>query len=247
MPLVLDEYVFAHFLVLTRVGACLTVYPGTSSARVPVRVRLQLALMVSLLITPVISRPDILKDVTPGDMLSLTALEILAGTALGLMVRIFLVALEFAFNAVSSFVGLSSLAHAADGEEMMPSLVSLITVFAVLLFLITDLHRVALMSVAASFDAVPIGGVLPARVHLREVVDVLASSFLLALQLMGPFLVYAIVINLAFGILGKFVPQIPSYFISMPFTITGGLLLLYFLVGQIQLTFNAALVSAATR
>ena len=211
------------------------------------RVRLQLALMVSLLVTPVISRPDILKDITPGDMLSLTALEILAGTILGFMMRIFLAALEFAFNAVASFVGLSSLAPGADGEEMTPSLVNLINVFAVLLFFITNLHHGGLMALVAAFDAMPIGSTLPTQVHLREFVDVLAASFLLTLQLIGPFLVYAIVVNLAFGILSKFVPQIPSYFISVPFVITGGLLLLYFLVGQIQLAFNSALASAVTR
>ena len=34
--------------------------------------------------------------------------------------------------------------------------------------------------------------------------------------------------NLAIGLLNKLTPQIPIYFISLPFVITGGLILTYF-------------------
>jgi flagellar biosynthesis protein FliR len=50
------------------------------------------------------------------------------------------------------------------------------------------------------------------------------------LRLSSPFLAYALVVNLLLGLLNKLTPQIPVYFVSLPFVLTGGLLLLYFAI-----------------
>ena len=65
----------------------------------------------------------------------------------------------------------------------------------------------------------------------------LRSASLLSLQVCSPFLVFGITINFVFGILNKLAPQIPVYFISAPFVIGGGLLLLYFLSDDILAIF----------
>jgi flagellar biosynthetic protein FliR len=62
-----------------------------------------------------------------------------------------------------------------------------------------------------------------------NVVGALASACLLALQVCAPFLAFGITINFVFGILNKLAPQIPVYFVSTPFVVGGGLLLMYFL------------------
>jgi flagellar biosynthetic protein FliR len=58
------------------------------------------------------------------------------------------------------------------------------------------------------------------------------------LQLSAPFLVYGIVANLLFAILGKLVPQVPSYFISGPFIALGGLALLYLASAEMVVVFG---------
>jgi flagellar biosynthesis protein FliR len=50
------------------------------------------------------------------------------------------------------------------------------------------------------------------------------------LRLASPFLVYALIVNLMLGLINKLTPQIPVYFVSLPFVLTGGLLLLYFAI-----------------
>lgn len=67
---------------------------------------------------------------------------------------------------------------------------------------------------------------------LIQVADRLSEAFLIALRLSGPFVVYGIILNLAIGITNKLTPQIPVYFISLPFILAGGLLLLYFTAGD---------------
>ena len=40
------------------------------------------------------------------------------------------------------------------------------------------------------------------------------------------------IVNFAFGLTNKLTPQIPVYFISLPFVIAGGLFVLYFTLGE---------------
>ncbi|MBX4377834.1 flagellar biosynthetic protein FliR, partial [Mycobacterium tuberculosis] len=48
------------------------------------------------------------------------------------------------------------------------------------------------------------------------------------IRIAAPFIVFAIVVNIAVGLINKLTPTIPVYFISMPFVLAGGLMLLYF-------------------
>jgi flagellar biosynthetic protein FliR len=63
---------------------------------------------------------------------------------------------------------------------------------------------------------------------------------MLAVQISAPFIVFTVGINFLFGIMNKFTPQIAVYFISMPFVIMGGLLLLYFTIGEVLIVFMKA-------
>ena len=55
---------------------------------------------------------------------------------------------------------------------------------------------------------------------------------MLCLRIASPFVVYAVIVNFAIGLMNKMTPQIPIYFISMPFVIAGGLVLLGIAVGD---------------
>jgi flagellar biosynthetic protein FliR len=71
-------------------------------------------------------------------------------------------------------------------------------------------------------------------------VDTLSGSFLIVLQITGPFILFALLFNLALGLINKLVPQIPVYFVSSPFVAAGGLVLLQFLIKPTLALFVAA-------
>ena len=48
------------------------------------------------------------------------------------------------------------------------------------------------------------------------------------LRLASPFIVYGLLFNLTIGFINKLTPQMPIYFISAPFIIFAGLILVYF-------------------
>ena len=87
--------VLAAFVVFSRVGACLLLMPGFSSPRIPVQVRLFIAVAVALALTPLqieAIRP-IVADGQPMHLLRLMGSELFIGAAIGLFGRVFFTAL----------------------------------------------------------------------------------------------------------------------------------------------------------
>jgi flagellar biosynthetic protein FliR len=226
------EVVLATFLLFCRIGACLMVMPGFSSPRIPMRVRLFVAIAVTLGLAPLLVT-KVQAALPPGDspvvVLGLIGSETLVGAIIGLMGRMFFLALQFAGASITMLVGLSNTADAMIEEtEPVAAITSLITLTAVVLLFVTDLHWEVVRALVESYAAVPVAVPLPEKFGLIKLVDALADSFLLALRISAPFIVYSLTINLMFGILGKLTPQIPVYFISIPFVLAGGGVILYF-------------------
>jgi flagellar biosynthetic protein FliR len=78
---------------------------------------------------------------------------------------------------------------------------------------------------------------------LVDVTDTLSDSFFLVLRLGSPFVAYAILVNLTIGFVNKLTPQIPVYFISLPFVIAGGMIMFYFAVGTLLSLFADSFVT----
>ncbi len=70
-----------------------------------------------------------------------------------------------------------------------------------------------------------------------RVVDQVGDAFTLGLRITAPFVIYAIIVNLAAGFVNKLTPTIPVYFIATPFVMFGGLLMLYYLGGEILMQY----------
>ena len=65
----------------------------------------------------------------------------------------------------------------------------------------------------------------------------------MSLQVCAPFFVYSLVINFLVGVANKLTPQIPVYFISMPFVLVGGLLLMHASIDEALRLFMSAFIS----
>lgn len=246
MAVALDAYAISVFLVLCRIGAFLIVVPGLSSARVPGRVRLFFAIALSMVVTPLVAEPGILDRNDGAMLLRLIFAESIAGATIGLVARIYIAALEFMGAAIASYMGLYSMGSAIDHEGPSPAVASLITLLATLLIFVMDLHQLLIATVIETYVTMPIGVMPSHQAGIRLLVDTLAAAFLLALQISGPFVIYGVVVNIMFGLVGKLVPQVPSYFVSVPFLAYGGLLLIYFAIAEMlpifMRAFRAALV-----
>lgn len=222
------ETLLVPMLVFCRVGACFLVLPGISSERIPVQMRLFAAIAVALALTPLVYelvRPA--AGEAPGNLLAMVGVETLTGILLGFLVRILFFALEFAATAMANFAGFGSVfSHAVDNNDPSSPYSSLVTTPAVVLFFITDQHVNVIRMLQRSYATLNVGLTIAAPPNLQMIVTTCDSAFRLTLQLSAALVVYSLTVNLAFGFLNKMVPQIPIYFVSTPFVVLGGLLIL---------------------
>ena len=222
------------FLAFCRIGGCLMLMPGFSSARVPVHVRLFIAVAVTLALSPLLV-PVLraaLPQVAPDAMLALIVSETVVGALIGLMGRLFFLALQFMATAAAMFIGLSNTGAPIEDTEPVPAFAALITLTATLLFFLADQHWEVLRALIGSYSALPVTEPLAAAFSLAKLTDAATSAFLLALQISAPFIVYALLINFMVGIANKLTPQVPVYFVSVPAVLAGGFILLYFTIGE---------------
>lgn len=243
MPEAVD-YPVGAMLILCRIGTTLMIAPGFSTARVPARVRLYVALALALAMTPTVLGDQEIRPGGSGPLIRMVFAECVVGAVIGLVCRFYLGPLEFMCNAIANYIGLSALSAGIDHDEPASPLTTLITMVATLLVLIMELHQLLIETVLQSYSSIPLGVVADPQFGIRMLSAALGSAFVTSLQISGPFVVYAILVNLLFGLLGKVIPQVPSYFVSLPFLLMGGLFYLYLMLPEMLKIFFDAFAAA---
>ena len=243
------ETILVVFVLFCRIGGCLMLMPGFSSSRVPVQVRLFVAVSVTLALTPLLlpTVNSAVPNFQPPTVMRLIVSETLIGGLIGLIGRLFYMALQFMASAAAQLSGFNPVGGAPiEDTESLPPLATFITLTATVLLFVTDQHWEVLRALLASYSVLPVNEPMAADLGLARLADAFSSTFILALQISSPFIVYAFIINLMVGIANKLVPQVPVYFISTPFVLAGGLLLLYFTIGEALRLFIAGFIAWLT-
>jgi flagellar biosynthesis protein FliR len=112
-----------------------------------------------------------------------------------------------------------------------------LTMTGVTLVFATDLHYLVITALDDSYTlfapgAVPLTGDMAAHITAMA-----AGAFRIGVQLSAPFLVFGLLFNLGLGILSRMMPQMQVFFIGLPLSIIGGLMLLFLVVGAMMVTF----------
>nr|WP_249157083.1 flagellar biosynthesis protein FliR [Bradyrhizobium sp. KB893862 SZCCT0404] len=218
------------FIVFCRIGACLMFVPGYSSVNVPAQVRLFIALVTTFALTPILIAvvKPLTENVAPLSLALLIGSEILVGSVIGLGGRVFFLALQTMATVMASAIGLSNIPGTPVADtDPAPALVPLIMASVTTLFFMTDQHWQVLRGLMNSYDVWHPGSRIGGSMPLDQLVGRLSEAFVLTLRIASPFIVYSVIVNFAVGLLNKLTPAIPVYFISVPFVLFGGFLLLY--------------------
>lgn len=232
MTLVLQSIIIAAFLAFCRVGTCFMLMPGLSSARVPLQIRLFVAVAATgAVLIHLWDRIVPFATREPAVLLVMIASEALIGALIGLMARLYVLALQFMATAIANLVGYTALGGAGiDEPDPQAALGSIISFSALMLLFVFDFHHEIIKALVMSYEMAPVDSLFNAQSALVDLTDTISESFLVMIRLGSPFIAYAILVNLGLGFINKLVPQIPVYFISLPFVIAGGLIILYFAV-----------------
>ena len=243
MTQVTSEILLGIFLIFCRVGGCLLIAPGFSSNRIPLQVRLFIALTTSLALAPVLlgKVQDGVTTQIPATMLVSIGSELLTGLLIGLLARVYFLALQTMLSAVAMALGLGGMPGTPiDEAEPLPPISSFIMMAATAILFLSDLHWELYRGLVASYARLPMGEGFGMRLSLTQLVDQIGVAFILALRISSPFIVYSVIVNLAVGLTNKLAPQIPVYFLATPFVMIGGLLVMYFAAHDYVLLFMEA-------
>lgn len=222
--------VLAFFLAFCRIGGCFMVLPGFSSFRVPLQIRLFTAVALSMALTPLLWDALYPRVQNPGTTyIFIIFSELMIGVTFGMIARFIVLGLQFCGTVVQMVIGFNTAGGMSVIEaEQEGQLTALITLTGVLILFMTDFHHVVIKALIGSYTFMPLGEPFQPRMALVTLTDTLSSTFMVMLRLASPFIIYGLVFNLAIGLVNKLAPQIPIYFISIPFILLGGLGLFYF-------------------
>ena len=209
--------------------------PGLSSARVPMQIRLLIAVALSLALAPLLldAVQRGLAGVTPPQRPLLIGRELLIGLSIGLTGRFFLLALQFAATLIANLIGLAGIPGVPMEEaESGSPLATFASTAAVMIMLGLGLHIEMIGAIVESYGVMPLELGLRPEWLLSNAVDALSETSMLALRLSAPFVAYGIVVNVAIGLANRFAPHISIYHATTGAVMLGGFLLLYLLAAD---------------
>lgn len=234
----------AFMIAFARVGALVMLLPGLGERALPVRQRLAVAVMLTLLVLPGVREA---LAAQPGWAVGRLMAEMMIGLSLGLAARLALAAMEVAGPLISQTLGLS-MAMVLDPlrGQQGDVITGLLRMLGVVLIFATDLHHVALAGIVGSYEALPVGAAPGSADLLALVVRLTGEVFHMGLKIAAPFLVFGLVFNFGLGLASKLAPQLQLFFLAMPAAILlglGALVLVLGLTGQQFTQFMGAVLA----
>ena len=218
----LDSWLTALFWPLARVLAVLAVAPVLGTTRIPVRVRIGLAVGIVIVLVPTLPAPP---AVAPGSAagLLILATQVVIGIAIGFALRLVFTAVEMAGDLMGLQMGLGfAMFYDPGNVQHTPILGQFMGLLATLTFLAINGHLMVISALAESFAALPID-TQPVGTNLFELLSRQgAIVFVAGLQLALPLVVTMLVVNLALGVLTRAAPQLNIFAVGFPVTLAVG-------------------------
>ncbi|MEP2717380.1 flagellar biosynthetic protein FliR [Pseudophaeobacter sp.] len=215
---------FWHFaIIFLRVGAMTSVLPAFGEQYVPMQVKLGIAVAFTFVVAP--AMPLFTEPETPLHFASLAASEAVIGLALGMGVRLFVMGLQIAGTIAAQSTSLSQVLGNI-GADALPAIGGVLLVSGLALAVMMGLHvRVAELLIY-SYQIFPLGEYPAAAGFSEWGVYRIAQTFYMGFTLAAPFLITALIYNLALGVINRAMPQLMVIFIGAPVITLGGLFIL---------------------
>jgi flagellar biosynthetic protein FliR len=229
----------AFMLVFARVGAMVMLLPGLGETNIPVRIKLAIALLLTLIILP-LHRTDYHVSLDAlSALLVLMVYEIMIGIVLGATARVTLSALQVAGAVVAQQLGLgfaTSVDPTTQGQQGV-LIGNFLTLLGVTMLFATDSHHLVIAALNDSYSIFSPGELVPSGDVAALATRAFAAAFKIGMQLSAPFLVFGLVFNIGLGVLARLMPQMQVYFVGVPLSIMSGFLIFGVVIAAMMGTF----------
>lgn len=219
--------IMGFFIIFCRIGAAMMLIPGIGEVYVSPRIRLLFTLMFSLMLLPVLGERIPPVPASPVALGLVILGEILVGAFIGTVARTILSVMHVAGTVIATQSSLATAAmfDPASGSQS-PVVSNFLTLGALTLFFLLDLHHLLIAALIQSYDVFPaerfpdVGDMN--LLHTRLVAD----AFTLGVMLAAPHIIFSLLFYLAGGLMTRLMPNFQVFFIAMPLQIMIAFILL---------------------
>jgi flagellar biosynthetic protein FliR len=233
----------AFMLVFARIGAMVMLLPGFGEGFIPVRVKLAIALLLTLIILPLHRAAYHVDMQSVAPLAVLLVHEIIIGVVLGATARVTLAALHVAGSIIAQQLGLGFVTSVDPTQGQQGALMgNFLTLLGIALLFATDTHYLVVAALNDSYKIFSPGELMLSGDVAALATRAFSGAFKIGLQLSAPFLVFGLVFNIGLGVLARLMPQMQVYFVGVPLSILIGFMIFAAVLASMMGTYMDYLV-----
>lgn len=227
-----------------RIAAAVMVMPVIGGSFTPARVRILLALALTLVIAPILPSTPPLELLSMNGVLTLMR-EILIGLAIGFVVQLVFDAIALGGQVISMTMGLG-FAVFVDRQNgvNIPVLGQLFMMLGMLVFLSLDGHLAVIELLAESFRLLPLSGSGLSLNALGSLLEWSSQVFVVAAKIALPAVTALLIVNLSFGVMSRAAPTLNLFAIGFPVAMLLGFAVIFLSMDNLRESVSQALAES---
>ncbi len=218
------ERFYTFLWPMLRISALLLAAPLFSLDALTLRIRIMLALVVTVFVYPMVEWP-VIDPISANGLLQIVN-QLFIGAMMGLMLQIAVAAIVVAGQTIAASMGLSMASMVDPNIGNVPVISQFLVILGTLIFLGFGGHVIMLSMIIDSFRTVPIGDFILGQVAFGKVVAWSGMMFLGGVLLALPVMVSLLFINIGLGIVTRAAPTLNIFSVGFPASIAAGFIVL---------------------
>lgn len=234
----ISSWISRYMYPFVRIAGLLMVMPLIGSRLLNQRVRLVLALGVTIAVVPVLP-PMVKVDALSVASLMIILQQFLIGVVLGFAVELLMQVYVIAGQIIAMQTGLGIATTVDPSQGASVVVISQFFLFLVsLVFISLNGHLVLIEIVVDSFRTIPVGFEGVDAQSFSAIVKWGSWMFSAALVLSLPAIVSLLIVNLAFGVMTRAAPQLNIFALGFPVTMMMGLFIIWLNASELAQSFQ---------
>ena len=222
----ISSWAGAFFWPFIRIAAMMMAAPIFGARVFPTRVRIAIALVLSLVIAPMLPAGPHVDGISLQN-LNIIAQQILIGVSIGFAIQTVFQSLVIAGETIANSMGLgfARMMDPANGVQV-PVVSQFLIIMATLLFVVLNGHLMLIHLVVQSFEIIPVGAQGLSQASLWKMANIGSLMFAGGLMVAIPAVTALLVVNIAMGVVTRAAPQLNIFAVGFPLMILLGFIFL---------------------
>ncbi|HNY65721.1 MAG TPA: flagellar biosynthetic protein FliR [Deltaproteobacteria bacterium] len=231
--------------IFVRVGIVFALIPLFGAEVLPRKVTAIIAFFLSLVLLPVAPPAGVSFNMNVLTLIVLILHELLVGLTLGLAVNVIFAGVQIAGELIGYQMGFSivNVVDPITGVDA-PITANLLYILAFLVFLSLGGHHMLIRAMVDSFTVLPVQAAFPRQAFVAAIMTYMAQAFIIGIKVAAPVICTLLLVNVAFAIMSRAIPQMNVFIMAFPVTIGIGLMFMIVVIKMMPGFMESAMANA---